>query len=305
MDPISDVFRTLRVRSALYFRTQLTAPWGLEVPAQPRVARFHIVVDGSCLIGLEGREVELQRGDLAIVPKGAAHTLRSDAQSGFQPLSEVLEETAYDGSNDLRHGGGGSAAVLVCGHFGFDDDIAHPVVESLPPLLHISAKQGHDFSWLDAATRALGAETAQRLPGWEVIVSRVSEMLFIQVLRIQLSSEDAPTAIAAFSDDRLSHALQAIHESPEEEWDLETLSKKAGMSRTAFAVRFREHLGMPPMAYLTQWRLQKARAALLSSEEIVAAIAAQHGYRSEAAFSRAFHRLYGMPPAAYRKEHHG
>ncbi|MEM9073354.1 MAG: AraC family transcriptional regulator [Myxococcota bacterium] len=303
MDPLSDIFQTLRVRSSLYFRAHLTAPWGLEVPAQDRVARFHIVLDGSCLLGVEGKsEQHLQRGDLAVVPRGAAHTLRADEASQTFALATVLDESAYDGREDLYFGGEGSPTVLVCGHFAFDDNITHPVIDALPAVLHIRATEGHDFRWLDGATQSLGAETRGRPPGWEVVASRVSEILFVQILRAQIGRSETPTAIAAFSDPQLSHALRAIHEDPQRKWNVEALARRAAMSRTAFAVRFREHLGTPPMAYITQWRLQKARIALVDSDETVASIAIDHGYQSEAAFSRAFQRLYGKPPATYRRD---
>lgn len=304
MDPLSDVFRTLRVKSSLYFRARLSAPWGLDVPAQTRVVRFHIVVDGSCLIRVgSGEERLLQRGDLAVVPRGAAHTLRADAESTTHRLADVLDETAYDGTSDLEHGGDGACTVLVCGHFGFDDEVTHPAIDALPSLLHIGASHGHDFGWLDAATRALGGETTKRPPGWEVVVSRVSEILFVQILRSQLADDDdTPSAILAFSDPQLSRALSAVHTDPQRDWDVESLARSSGMSRTSFAVRFRKHLGMPPMAYVTRWRLQRARVALVDGDEVVAAIAAEHGYQSEAAFSRAFQRLYGKPPARYRRE---
>ena len=304
MDPLSDVFRTLRVSSSLYFRTHLTAPWGLEVPARPRVARFHIVIDGRCTLEIEGEQpVELMRGDLAVVPRGATHTLRADDQSPVVPLAQALDEAAYNGRNDLRYGGNGPATILVCGHFGFDDDVTHPVIDALPAAMAIRGSREHDFLWLDAATRTLGGETGNRPPGWQVVVARISEVLFIQILRSQMANSTDSSAIAAFGDKRLSRALQAIHETPEQSWDLETLAHRAGMSRTAFAVRFREHLGVPPMAYITQWRLQKARLALVESDEIIASVAAQHGYASEAAFSRAFQRLYGKPPATYRRDY--
>ena len=303
MDALSDVFRTLSVRSTIYFRTALTAPWGLEVPSRERVARFHVVIDGTCMIEVAGqRPVSLQRGDLALVPHGLGHVLRSDRDAAVVPLDRVLDEAAYDGTDDLRYGGGGARSTLVCGHFSFDDEIPHPALETLPSMLHVSAAAGHDFTWLDGAARTLGRETAVRPPGWEVVVDRAAEILLVQALRACFAETGDRTATAAFLDERLSRALAAIHQRPGHVWSLEELARRAGMSRTAFAVRFRELMGMPPMAYVTRWRLQKARAALLESDDIVARIAERCGYASEAAFSRAFQRLYGHPPASYRRQ---
>ncbi len=304
MDPLTDILHTLRMKGSLYFRTHLTAPWGIAVPAREGVARFHVVIDGSCLLETDGgHQAELRRGDLALVSRGAAHTLQDDKSTRIVPLADVLDDSAYDGSDDLAYGGDGAATTLVCGHFAFDDEVTHPVLDDFPPLLHVNAAQGHHFEWLDQATRALGRETARRPPGWEVVVARASEILFVQVLRSQIASSGTQRAVAAFADEKLSRALQVIHGRPEHPWDLRMLARHAGMSRTAFAVQFRDHLGVTPMAYVTQWRLQKARLALVGSDDNVAAIATRHGYASEAAFSRAFQRQYGKPPARYRREY--
>lgn len=304
VDPLSDVFTRLRVHSTLYFRTALRGEWGIEVPRQPNVTRFHIVVDGPCVIATPGASsTRLQRGDLALVPHGARHFLRSRERVRTVALSDVLDASAYDGRTDLTYGrGDGPVTTLVCGHFEIDDEIGHPALRSLPPVVHVSAASGHDFTWLDAATRTIGAETATRPPGWEIVVDRVSEILLVQALRVQLDG-DARLGAAAFADPRLARALAAIHADPAHAWDLAALARRAGMSRTAFAVHFRECMGLSPIAYVTRWRLQRARAELVHTDRIVARIAHDFGYASEAAFSRAFQRLYGQPPATYRRTH--
>jgi len=304
MDVLSDVFRTLRVRSTLYFRTALHAPWGLEVPVEPRVARFHLVIDGACLIDADpGGRVLLQRGDLALVPNGARHALLSDAGATIVPLERALDETAFDGTTDLCYGGEGPRTTLVCGHFAFADELSHPALATLPPLLHVSAADGHDLRWLDAATRMIGGETADRPPGWEVIVDRVAEIVFVHALRVRLANGEVPTPIAALADEHIARALSEIHAAPERPWSLEDLARSAGLSRTGFAVRFRELMGLPPMAYLTRWRLQRARRELVESSDPITDVAERACYASEAAFSRAFRRLYGTPPATYRRQH--
>jgi AraC-like DNA-binding protein len=305
LDPLSDVLSTLRLHSSIYFRTELGAPWGLDVPALGRVARFHVVVAGRCHVEVPGpgRVALLERGDLALVPHGARHLLRSQAGLETVPLDAALDSSAYDGSGDLRHGGEGERTTMVCGHFAFDDEALHPALAGLEALLHLRAADGYDFTWLDAAARSLGRETAARLPGWKAVVDRAAEILFVQALRSQYARAEAPASLAAFSDARLARCLAAIHAEPEREWTLEQLAATAGMSRTAFAVRFRNLAGLPPMAYVTRWRLQRARRELLDSTDIVAAVAARFGFDSEASFSRAFRRLYGLPPATYRRQH--
>ncbi len=301
MDPLSDVFRTLRVGSTLYFRANLGTPFGLEVGRLERVTRFHVVVSGQCWVrSASGTAYLLEKGDLALVPHGARHTLSSSKELPVTQLEQALQEANYQGEPDLFYGGPGPGAVLVCGHFQVDDEASHPILEQLPELVHVQACDGFDFSWLDSATRSISHEASARNAGWEVVVDRVSEILLIQVLRAK-GHESSP-AISAFTDDQLSQALRAVHADPGRDWSLDSLARTAAMSRTSFSIRFRQLMGMTPMAYVTRWRLQRARGSLLVTKDAVARIAEQSGYHSEAAFSRAFQRLYGLPPAAYRRQ---
>lgn len=303
-DPLTDVLSTLRMKGTLYFRTDLRGRWGLDVPEHTQAVRFHVVVDGFCYVKVPhtGDTVRMQRGDLVLIPHGARHLLLQSPEAQAVHIQSVLEETAYDGSNDLRYGNGDEQTILVCGHFAFDDEALHPILHQLPSILPIRAREGHDFVWLDSATRSLGQETSQKTPGWEAVVNRVSEILFIQALRTQFGRSDAPPVVAAFADPRMNNALSAIHEDPSRGWSLEGLARRAGMSRTSFAIKFKELLGIAPMAYVSRWRLQYSRRLLLDTDHIVASIAEDCGYASEASFSRAFQRLYGKPPATYRRE---
>ena len=302
LDPLTDVLATLRMRGTLYFRTDFRAPWGVSVPERRLVARFHLLIRGEAWVEVDATRVRMQRGDLVLVPHGAFHTLRDQPDRPYESVDDVLDETAYDGTSDLRYGGDGESTVLVCGHFGFDDELLHPVLETLPAVVHLRAAEGHDFTWLDGATRAIAVETATRAPGWEAVVDRVSAILFIQALRASLSEPSAAAVVAAFADPQIGRALVAVHEDPAYPWSLQDLARLARMSRTVFADRFRACMGLTPMAYVTRWRLQRARRHLLDSDDIVAAVAERAGYSSEAAFCRAFRRLYGKPPATYRRE---
>lgn len=301
-DALTDILTTLRMRGTLYFRTDFRAPWGVEVPANAAVARFHLLLRGEAWIEAGGENRRMRRGDLALVPHGATHHLRDMADRPTVPLNRVLDSAAYDGTTDLRYGGDGESAVLVCGHFAFDDELLHPVLEEMPPLIHLTASDGQDFSWLDGATRAVAFETATRPPGWSAVVDRISAIVFIQALRASIQQRGLGGSVfGAFADPHLRRALGAIHADPSAAWTVDTLARRAGMSRTVFAERFRQRIGMAPVAYLTRWRLQRARRVLLDSDDTVALVAAAAGYRSEAAFSRAFSRAYGVPPARYRR----
>lgn len=303
LDPLSDVLTHLEMRGSLYFRTDLRGEWAVSVPRHPGVARFHVLVSGPCRVQVGPDAAPLQRGDLVVVPHGAAHMLSDAPGRSPVPLDQVLDATAYDGGKDLRVGEGAEPTVLVCGHFAFADELLHPVLDSLPALIHLRAAEGSDFTWLDAATRAVGKETAERPPGWEAVVDHVTSVLFIQALRGALGRTTRTPAMAAFGDPQLGRALGAIHEQHARPWSLDELARHAGMSRTTFATRFRARMGVSPIAYATRWRMQRARRDLLGSDDIVVAVAERAGYRSEAAFCRAFARFYGTPPATYRKEH--
>ncbi len=302
LDSLTDVLMTLRMRGTLYFRTNFRAPWGVEVPARQLVARFHLLIRGEAWIEVGGVQTRMRRGDLVIVPHGARHFLRDKPERPTILVGRVLDESSYDGTADLCHGGTGESTVLVCGHFSFDDELLHPVLAALPPVVHIEAAQGHDFTWLDAATRTVAAETSKRAPGWEAVVDHVSTILFIQSIRVALTRPELNDRITVFSDQQVGRALDAIHADPTHAWTLREMAQRAGMSRTVFAQRFRDCVGMTAMAYVTRWRLQRARRRLLDTNEIIAAVAGDAGYSSEAAFCRAFQRLYGSPPGAYRRE---
>ncbi len=299
-DPLADVLATLRMQGTFYFRTDFRAPWGVMVPALPGTARFHIALAGETWVRVGDALVNMMPGDLVLVPHGVAHALVDSPAQATIPLDEVLRRHPVSPVAALRFGGNGAASELVCGHFHFEDELLHPVVESLPKVVHLSRADGHDFLWLDAATRALAIETENRAPGWSAIVDRVAAILFIQALRAT-AAENVSPVLEAFRDPGLAAALAAIHANPADGWTLEALARKAGMSRTSFTQRFRERLGSTPMAYVTRWRLQRARQLLVDSEQPVAAIAAFAGYGSEAAFSKAFARSYGQPPATYRR----
>ncbi len=304
MDPLTDILTTLQMKGTLYFRTDFRAPWGVEVPQHNLVVRFHLVIRGSVWLNVDQKSpICLQRGDLALIPHGACHFLRDRPERETVPIHCVLDETAYHGAADLRYGGQGESTILVCGHFAFSDEVLHPILQALPPTMHIRATDGHDFTWLDAATRSIAMETAKRSPGWSAIVDRVSAILFIQALRTTLHTEHS-APMAAFADPQLGKALSSIHQESAHPWTLQELARRAGMSRTVFAERFKLRMGLSAMAYVTRWRLQKARKELVETDEIIAAIAEGVGYSSEAAFSRAFQRLYGAPPGLYRKGKH-
>ena len=305
MDVLSDILDAFQLTGTLYFRGEFSAPFGVRVPAYGNAARFHICLKGSCVIDVEGAEtsVKLDGGDLLVVPHGSAHTISDRPSRGTASLDDVLRAAAFTGDAPLVYGGGGELTMLVCGHFAFEKGTLHPLLDALPAVLHFPARACSDYRWLDDAMRFLGDEARVDRPGARAVAARMSEILFIQVLRAWVEREgDTAGPVAAIRDPHLGRALREIHEKPAEGWTVATLAKSAGMSRTSFSEQFSRLLGVTPIQYLTQWRIEKAKAALRSASTPLAEVAASIGYQSEAAFNRAFRRYVGVGPGRYRTE---
>lgn len=308
MDLLSDVLSQLRFKGTLYFRTSFTSPWGVRIPSYEKVARFHLVHRGNCLIRIEGVDklISLSQGDLIIVTQGAQHALFCDParEDEALPLEDVVERSGFTGSGALVFGGDpgtNNETQLVCGHFAFDQEARHPLIDALPPYIHLTSYADRSGSWLENTIRMIGNEAGRDLPGGDIIALKLAEIIFAQALRTYLSTTSAP-GLTGFADPRLARALTALHAEPSRDWTLEDLAAAAGMSRTAFAEKFAESMSVTPMAYLTRWRMLLARARLKETPETVPAIAEDVGYRSEAAFSRAFKKIFGIPPARYRRQ---
>lgn len=308
MDLLSDILFHLRLTGTLYFRTSFTPPWGIQVPSFRNVARFHFAHKGSCFVRIDGeaKPIPLGQGDLVIVTHGAAHTLYCTPETERQALTldEMVEKSGFTGTGTLVYGDTGShqETQLVCGHFAFDEEAFHPLIDALPPSLHIANYGETAGRWMEHTLRVIGAEAAQPGMGNDLIALKLSEIIFAQALRTYLQSAGAERPVfAGFADPRLSRALKAIHDTPAHPWTLDALADIAGMSRAAFASRFANRMDTTPLVYLTQWRMQLARERLIGTPEPIIEVAEKAGYHSEAAFGRAFKKHFGMGPATYRR----
>jgi len=306
MDVLSDILGALRLQGTLYFSTEFRRPWGLRVPAFRRVARFHLVARGSCWVRVIGGEepVEIETGDLILIPRGAEHVLADTPDTPCRTVDEVVREAGFAGHGALVHGGDdtGGPTRLVCGHFAFDEGFDHPLLAHLPPALVVRWNDAVRDSPLEHAFRFIVREVQEGRPGHEAVISRLSEVLFVQVIRFWAAhTSPASGVLAALADPRLGGALAAIHGEPRTRWTLDTLGRRAAMGRTAFAERFRRVVGEPPLQYLTRWRIQRARRLLRESQLSIDQIAEQVGYESGASFARTFKKVVGEPPGAYRR----
>lgn len=310
MDLLSDILSLMKLSGTLYFRTSFTSPWGVRVPAFRDVSRFHFAHRGRCLVRIDPNEesIQLEKGDLVIITRGAAHTLYFDAEAEMQalPLDQVVEKSGFTGSGTLVYGEAGTnqETQLVCGHFAFDQNANHPLIDALPSYIHIRNYGESAGSWMENTLRIIGIEAGTEAQGSKLIALKMSEIIFAQALRTYLSTEGVERPVlAGFTEPRISQALQAFHKDPAFGWTLESLASTAGLSRTAFVAIFNKCMSMPPMAYMTQWRMQIARQMLLETNAPIIDIAENAGYQSEAALSRVFKRYFDLPPSTYRREH--
>ncbi len=314
MDLLSDILAALRLRGTLYFRTAFTAPWAIEVPRFANVARFHYAHRGQCRAAADGAAgpILLREGDLVIIPHGARHVIGEPEGATVAGLDRVLSDSGYAGEGALVYGGhpgdaaSGQKTQLICGHFSFESGVAHPLITALPPLIHLrgglSGGDGVAQRWLDQTLALIGAEMDRPGLGAELIALKLSEAICIQAIRAYLDGEGrAQPAAAGFTDAPVRRALEAVHHAPGTQWTLAGMADAAGLSRSAFAERFRRVMGETPLAYLTRWRMMGAERLLCESDLPIAEIAIRSGYRSEAAFGRAFKGFHDATPAGLRR----
>lgn len=304
MDVLADIVAALDLRASLYFRARFGAPFSVSVPEDRARVRFHVAEEGTTLVHVpSGDSVWLEPGDLVLVPHGGEHVLASAANVRPTPLARV-EQTAREAvDGTLCHGGEGPESQLLCGHFEFDEHIVHPVVRGLPALVHLRGESGAGFTWMAPLVELIERERWEAEPGVDAITLRLSEILFIQLLRAARAQDPAAggAALAALADDHLRRVLESVHADPGEGWTLEKLAARAGLSRSVLAERFRERLGVSPMRYVADWRVQRARHLLTDRNLSVGEVARRVGYASEAAFSRVFRESVGEAPGRYRR----
>ena len=307
MDVLADVLTILNVEAAIYYRANFSALFSIAMPAERRHIRFHLGSRGTLWIGLPGGESAiLSPGDLILVPHGSAHVLADSPETAPLPLDDMLKQARSEQLGCIAYGGSGQGVELVCGYFGFNEEIAHPLIESLPPLIHVKASEHREHVWLDVMFQQIDKESRTRLPGHQEVLRRLSEIVFIQILRAFLEEGPQSTRfLTALVDPQLRRVLDAIHANPSSDWTLERLAKIAGMSRTVFVEQFRTKLGVTPMKYVADWRLQKAQALLRQASLTVGEVARSVGYESEASFNRAFSQHFGRSPGVARKQSGG
>jgi AraC-like DNA-binding protein len=304
MDVLSDVLTSIHLGGGVYFRCEMSAPWGMAIE-RTSAAEFHVIVRGNCWLRIAGEKepIPLQGGDVVAFLHGGAHRLVDAPDREARPAAEILQGQSLEHYGPVTYGGGGQRASILCGYFEFDRDSLHPLVAALPAFIHLRGTETSEFAWLQTALNFMIHETMAAKPGAEAVVTRLAGVLFVQIVRAYIEQAKSPPAmLAAIADRQVGAALAIMHKEPAKPWTLNSLARGAAMSRSALAARFHQLVGDTPMQYLTMWRMQLARKLLAETALSTAAIAERVGYQSEAAFSKAFKKAAGAGPGAYRRE---
>jgi AraC-like DNA-binding protein len=316
MDAFSEVLSSVKLKGALFFSAEFSAPWGLAAPPStalastlapgaPHLVIYHLVVDGVARAALpDGRALTLEPGDIVVFPHGDPHELSS--ASGAHPVdnASLMRKIATRDLTPMRAGGGGDSTRFVCGFMACDPLLCAPILEGLPSMLKVNVRTDRAGHWLESSLLHLVEEASSNRAGSDAMLAKVSEALFVDTLRRYVTglSERHTGWLAGARDPVVSKSLALLHGRVDHPWTIAQLAEAVGVSRTALVDRFSKYLAEPPMAYLTRWRLRLAAQALTTTPRGVAEIAAEVGYESEAAFNRAFKREFGTPPARYRRE---
>ena len=303
-DPLGEALHFLRMNGAYYCRSELTAPWGLTIPPTPGYLWFHVVTSGRLWLETGDEERDwIQLGDLALVPHGDGHVLRSDPGVAAPGILDLEREVVSDRYEILRHGGGGAPTGLICGAVRFAHPAAGNLIEILPRTIRVEASNSPRLEWMQGILRLMASEAAELRPGSEAVITRLGDILVIQAIRAWIESDPAAQKgwLGALQDPQIGRAISNVHRDPARNWTVASLAGELAMSRSAFAARFTELVGEPVMSYVARWRMQVAVAALKEEGATVSQLADRLGYRSEAAFSRAFKRVIGVSPGAIRR----
>jgi AraC-like DNA-binding protein len=316
-DTLSDVLRAVRLTGAVFIDVDVTVPWAtfapkshhlipVLMPDAQHLVSYHLVIEGECYAVQKDHEpVKLRAGDMIVFPHGDQHTLASEA-SLRAPGSFDMNDVDLSSQRPwkiLGGGGGNERIKLVCGFLGCDVRPFNPLLAALPTQIHCSGQNPDSNTRLNQFYQMAVAESHGQRIGGESILAKLSELLFIELVRMHLESlpHEQTGWLAGLRDRHVGQALSLMHASPAKDWTLEMLSGEVGLSRSALADRFTAFVGLPPMQYLAKWRMQIAAGLLTAGQANIAKIAVDVGYESEAAFSRAFKKVVGMPPAAWRK----
>ena len=314
-DLLSDLLDRMNLSGMVLFRAEFREAWSVVTPNSCQLAKvlpfrtehiipFHVIAAGGCWLEMhEGAPVWLKEGDAVLLPYGDSHRLGGKETTKSVQVGHLLPQPPWRDMLVVEHGGDGAKTSIICGFLQCDELLFHPILRHLPALLHVSPGVSDSDAWLAGTIRHTATEASRPNPGARSMLPRLTELMFVEILRKHMHdlSADEVGWFAAFNDPVAGAALKHLHAAPLEDWSVASLARRVGVSRTVLATRFKHYLDQPPMQYLVQWRLQLAAQMLKTGNLCMKAVAEHSGYESEAAFSRAFKRRFGLPPGDWRK----
>lgn len=317
-DVLSDVLKTVRLTGAAFFDVSASEPWAAEQPSREMVLpkilpgaeqliSYHVVTEGSCYATVIGGDAfEVRAGEVIVFTRGDPHVMSSKPGMRADPFAaDAMDAATAKGFPFFvsKGGNGPTSAKLVCGFLACDARPFNPLLDNLPPVIKSGSGIGNDAGWIGQFIRVAVSESANKRAGGESVLARLSELMFIEVVRRHLDALPPEQSgwLAGLRDPFIGKALSLMHGDPARRWTLDMLAKEVGLSRSVLAERFTDLVGTPPLHYLSKWRMQIALGSLAGGSSNFAAIAAEIGYESEAAFSRAFKKMMGVPPSVWRR----
>ena len=318
-DALSDVLKTVRLTGATFFDVVAKAPWVAEsipremllpkiLPGAEHLIAYHVLTEGRCFANIIGQEpITVEAGEVIVFTRGDPHVLSSSPgmRSDSVAAETLAGVTAGQLPFSINYGGDGPiSAKVVCGFLACDARPFNPLLDNLPPVIKSGDPADGEARWLGQFIRLATMESAEKRAGGEGVLAKLSELMFIEVIRRYLADLPPERAgwLAGLRDPFVGKALSFMHARPTHAWTIETLAKDVGLSRSVLAERFADLVGMPPMHYLAKWRMQIAAGLLGRGNANIATVAAEVGYASEAAFSRAFKKMVGVPPSDWRRQ---
>ena len=312
-DALSEALRAIRLTGSVFLNARLSGPFSIMIKPDQfkaatslaharQVSMFHLIVSGSCILETDdGVRNAVSTGDLLLLPQAAPHTFRDNDEHEAVDASNLVRQGAGQDLWTLDHGGGGEAVRMICGFIDSREFLHTPLFRSLPPLLIDRPCDDRVSARIISAAREIAQQTEAATPATGMMLARLMEILLVEVLRRYASQQLFPQGrLAALCDSVVGRTLQAIHRDPSRRWTVGDLAQEAGTSRSVLSERFSAMVGQPPIEYLASYRIKIASERLRQTDDCLAAVAADSGYESEAAFHRAFKRIAGVAPGRWR-----
>jgi len=316
MDALSDVLRVANLTGGVFLHAEFLAPWCMAARVEPQhcapllgpashLMPYHYIVEGDIHVRVEGGEAfTLRAGEVVLFPRNDLHLLGSDLDLPPVAARDIIQPPREGGLSSIHHrGGDGARCRLVCGFLGCDSAQGNPVISTLPAAMRLSIEDSGGAEWIRSTFQYAADEVAAGRPGSETVLAKLSELLFVEAVRryAETLPEGQTGWLAGLRDHHVARALALLHRDMTRAWTADELGREVGLSRSALAERFTRLIGVAPMHYLANWRMQVAAQELRSRGSSLIQVANKVGYGSEAAFSRAFKKAFGTAPAAWRR----